>query len=121
MMKDLRVWLGKYSTPNHDSLFEKVALCLVQSKRSLCAASQLKGEFNRRKTKRSADPDKHKKEIPIDRAYCKVMLYCVDTNLWGPGPLRTCKRGPYKTRSQRNETGRVVEDGECCSLSDGDL
>ena len=64
---------------------------------------------------------KHQKEIPIDRAYCEVMMYCVDTNLWGPGPLRVCKRGPYNKRVQRTQVGRVVEEGEFCILSDSDI
>ena len=51
MMKDFRVWLGKYSTSHHESLFEKVALGLVRRKQLLHAANQLKGEFKRRTTK----------------------------------------------------------------------
>jgi len=40
------------------------------------------------------------KQLEIDHVFCEVLLFCKDTNMFGPGLLRHVKRGPSRDRGE---------------------
>ena len=52
-------------------------------------------------TKRKKSEGDHIKHLPIDCSFCEVLAFCLDTNLWVPGPVKSSKAGPYSKRHAR--------------------
>ncbi len=95
MVKDLRLWLGKFTSLHHHTLIKEVAATLNERKK-------VKVEGTKKRKKSEGD---HIKHLPIDHSFCEVLTFCLDTNLWGSGPLKNSKAGPY---SKRHARGRGV-------------
>ena len=93
MVKDLRIWLGKFTSLHHHTLIREVAATLNERKK-------VKVEGTKKRKKNEGDRIKH---LPIDRSFCEVLTFCLDTNLWGPGPVINAKAGPC---SKRHAGGR---------------
>jgi hypothetical protein len=86
MVKDLRMWLGKFTSIHHHTLIQEVAATLNERKKM-----KTEGATNKKK-------GDHVKNLPIDRSFCEVLAFCLDTNLWGSGPIKITKAGPYSKR-----------------------
>ena len=99
MVRDLRIWLGKFTTLHHHTLVREVAATLIERKKQKAEGTKndrqggSSGGFNSRAT------DK-KNNIPIDHSFCEVLAFCLDTNLWGSGPINDLKAGPYLKRQR---------------------
>ena len=85
MVKDLRMWLGKYSTLHHETLIKQVAATLNERKKAKAEGA---------KVEKNKTDENGIKQLPLDRSFFEVLLYCDETNLWGPGPNKPCKPGP---------------------------
>ena len=104
MVKDLRMWLGKYSTLHHETLIKQVAATLNERKKAKAEGA---------KVEKNKTDENGIKQLPLDQSFFEVLLYCDETNLWGPGPIKPCKPGPYSKRQrQRASAGGVTSHGD---------
>ena len=77
MMRDMRIWLGKHASLHHHRLVEQVALTLNDRKKQKSEGAKKRGKSQ------TSDV----KEIAIDRVFCHTLIFCSETNLWGPGEI----------------------------------
>lgn len=110
MIRDFRTWLGKHTSPHHDSLIEEVAMTMNERKKI-----KIEGSSKTKKRKipsrdlaaTEEDDDPEVKDLPVDRIFCEVVAYCNGTNLWGPGKVRYVKPGPFLERCKRSASSRT--------------
>lgn len=94
MMEDMRKWLGKFATATHIHRVEQVALTLNDRKKAKC-------EGVRVRTPHSDEAGSPVKMIALNSIFCEVLVMCTDTNIWGPGAV--------KSGDQEENGGRPVE------------
>ena len=92
MMKDLRTWCGNVAYEHTASLLEICALGLKERVEiKAFGAEELKPS---RKMKQSEKETEGK--LRIDHVFCEVLVFALEANLFGPGPVNHIRKGPGK-------------------------
>lgn len=108
-VKDLRMFLGKFTTIHHQTLIMQVCATInerVKVKHEGAAKGKAKNEDGI-------------KQLHIDRSFCEVLAFCQETNVWGPGELKMTKPGPLakRVRGQRRRADGDAENSETARSS----
>jgi len=118
MMCDLIMWCGNSATKNTPNILETCALGLNtrKQKRSF-GANEAKSTAARENANDQGNEER--RSIRIDRVFCEVLIFCIESNLFGPGPPKHICKGPAKKFGLQSTRGLFdYEVGEFSGICD---
>ena len=116
MIRDLRMWCGNSATIHTANILETCALGLnTRKQKRAFSANEAKSAVARG----NDEDEEEQASIRIDRVFCEVLIFCIESNLFGPGPPKHILKGPAKDFGLQMSRGLFdYEEGEFTGISD---
>ena len=100
MMRDMRMWCGKYATAHHHNLVQQVAATLNERKKL-----KMEGARNTKRGDHDSDDG-----LEINRVFCETLIFATETNIWKVGADVQQMEGSSNTTSQqRSNTAPTID------------